>query len=74
MQYKTVMLTVDESLMTVLKQIEDEGWRLVGELKPVAIYQLCRDEQSDLQPKATMTIDDSKVFVIRGGKPVPEGG
>ena len=72
-EYKVEVLPIDLNLQSTVEQLAQQGYQLVPGTAPMAIYHLQRPKQS--QPMGTrggMTIDDSKITIIRGGKEVTE--
>ncbi len=73
MEFKTVSIAVDETLQNELVKLHEEGWRLIAGCVPMATYALCR-EPAPSQGNAAfgkIEIDESKVFVVKAGDPVP---
>ncbi len=74
MEFKTVSLAVDNALQNELAKLHQEGWRLIAGCAPMATYALCR-EPAPLPTSAMalgkLEIDESKVFVVKAGEPVP---
>ncbi len=74
MEFKTVSIPVDNTLQNELLRLHEEGWRLVGGCTPMAVYALCR-EPAPLPTSAMalgkLEVDESKVFVVKAGDPVP---
>lgn len=66
------MLPVDANTKAELEKLQAEGWEIVPNVPPVAIYHLARlkkpESFADLGIKAEMKIDESKVLILRGGK------
>jgi hypothetical protein len=77
-EYDTKIVTIDDDLSTVLQKLNEEGWTSVPGLKSVAILNLQRVMgQVDIpMPQAQgtglgkLTIDESKIYIIRDGKRV----
>lgn len=73
----TRALLIDATLPTELAKLSQEGWLVAPECVPVAVYHLARTKaqpMSEMQIEATMTIDESKVGIIRGDKFIKADG
>ena len=71
---KTVMLPMDDSLQEALNGLSREGWLNAGGFVPQVVYHLVRMKQPpQAEPLGKMTIDESKVHLIRNGEIVPPG-
>lgn len=62
------VLPIDTSLQTEVEKLNKDGWQLIPEVLPVAVYHLIRQkaEHKTLEAavKGKLEIDESKVFVI----------
>ena len=79
LEFSTVLVALDnqDSHNKQMQALAQEGWMLVPGITPQAIYQLCRQPGAPAQPamteaagQATLSIDESKITILRGGKPV----
>lgn len=72
-EHDVKMLTIDDELPAKVEALKAEGWELIQGILPVAIYHVIRKvvrEEDDGQPRLRMAVDDSKVLILRNGKPV----
>lgn len=75
---KVFQLDNQEELENNIKAMTADGWLLMPGVAPVAIYHVVRLRggvpQSDdgSKPVARITIDDTKVKILRGGQLVDE--
>ncbi len=74
MEFKTVSLALDNTLQSEHERLHQDGWRLIAGCTPMAVYVLCR-EPAPLPTSAMalgkLEVDESKVFVVKAGEPVP---
>lgn len=79
LEFKTALLPLDnqENHQRTLQALAQEGWMIVPGITPKAIYELCRQPGAQPQPSmteasgvATLSIDESKVGILRDGKMV----
>lgn len=67
-------LTIDEGLPAAVDALKAEGWELVPGILPVAVYHVVRRKVSESvgtgEAQLRMSIDDSKILVVRNGKVV----
>ena len=69
-EHKIVCLPIDENQLAELQALEQQGYALIPGVPPVAVYHLARQKKPDnvdAGPKFRMAIDDSKIFVKKGG-------
>lgn len=68
-EHKVVALTIDDTMQAEMDKHTAEGWVLIPEIKPVAIYHLVRAKgAAPLAPLgigAKLEIDDRKVGVLK---------
>lgn len=74
-EHQMAVLPVDEKLVENVDKFKEEGWMVMPGVMPIAIYHLIRVKMEDnplaaLGAKAIMTIDETKVHIIRDGKVV----
>ena len=70
-EHKTVSIVIDENMQAEMDKLTADGWMLIPDIKPVAIYQLVRAKGAQATTHgigAQLKIDDSKVGILRGGK------
>lgn len=72
------VIPVDDKLTAELAKFAQEGWLPAPGVKPVAVYHLVRIRSpqtvTDIDIKPKITIDDSKVGIIRGDKFIKADG
>jgi hypothetical protein len=73
MEFAVKILEFDDSLPQQLAALEAEGWQLLTGTKPVVIYQVGRIKNTSMAAQGGISIDDSKVTIIRAGKVVGNG-
>src|SRR5262245_31765922 len=70
-EHKTVALEINDDMQAEMDKLTAQGWTLIPEIKPVAIYHLVRakpdQKQDTMGVGAKLEIDDRKVGVLRNG-------
>ncbi len=70
-EFSLKIFPMDENLQQELAKLEREGWQSVPGLKPAVSYVMFRaavaQQQSTSEGKGGITVDDSKVHIVRGG-------
>lgn len=65
-EHEMKVLIVDEGLQSKINALTAEGWQIVPGLPPIAVFHLQRQKaEPGLGLKAHLTIDDSKVIILR---------
>lgn len=68
-EHKIFTVTLDEATMQAeLEAITKEGWCIIPEIKPVAVYHMVRAKNAPIAPMgvgASLRIDDSKVGILK---------
>jgi hypothetical protein len=63
--------TYDEHLKAKLEELEAQGWQLMQDMPPTIHYVMFRQPQAQPvmanQGWGSLTIDDSKIEIIKGG-------
>lgn len=75
LEYAVKMLPIDETLQGAIDALKADGWELIPEVKPVAVYHIVRRvirEEPNNEVKVRMVIDDTKISILRNGKLVQE--
>lgn len=70
-EFQTKVIEITENLQAEIEAFVRDGWSLIPGLKPVAIYPVQRLKHRPQAPvglTATITIDESKVQILRDGK------
>lgn len=71
LEHKTATFDVDDDLQNKVQELAKEGWVVAEGTKPQITYALVRMVQ---EPSSAgfgkMSIDDSKVIVIKAGEPL----
>lgn len=66
---KKVTLVVDPATLPgELEKLGAEGWTIDPAIKPVAVYNLVRQKSSEIGGVLKMTIDDTKIKILRNGQ------
>ena len=85
-EFDTVVIPLDGDVQAALEAKAREGWMLVPGIKPLGIWQVCRQPGVTFAqpaagnmmesggPKVTLTVDPSKVGILRNGKFIDEDG
>lgn len=66
------MLPIDENLPAAVEVLKTEGWELIPNIPPVAVYHIVRLKNRSKDMKLQMTIDESKIGILRNGKMVEQ--
>ena len=75
-EHSVKVFPLDQDLESNIKAMSAEGWIMLPGVVPVAIYHVLRMvgampvSEGAAQPFAQITIDDTKVPLIRDGQPV----
>lgn len=67
-EHQIFSVAIDDDMQTNLNRITSQGWRVIPEIKPVAIYHMVRAKNAPLVPMgvgAKMEIDDQKVGTLK---------
>lgn len=72
------VIPLDDNLPAELAKLAEQGWQTAPGVKPVVLYHLVRIRNpqtlTDIGIKPQITIDDSKVGIIRGDKFIKADG
>lgn len=73
-EYETKTFPVNSELVPTIEDLGRDGWDLIPGLQPVAVYPLrrLRVRAAEAPLMAKLTIDESKVQIIRNGQIVTE--
>jgi hypothetical protein len=74
-EHQTTVIPVDENLLKAVENMKAAGWMIMPGATPVAVYHLIRPVQevnplAALNVEGIMTIDETKVHIVRDGKVV----
>lgn len=68
-EHEMKVLIVDEGLQAKIDALTAEGWQVVPGIQPIAVFHLQRQKAEPAAPglgvHARLTIDDSKVVILR---------
>jgi hypothetical protein len=69
MEYMHACLPADQNLQTAMQTLVSQGWQLIQGVVPVCVYYLQRPDTAHTEHalELKMSIDDSKIHIIRGG-------
>ena len=69
METMSITLPADDNLQPTMEKLYAEGWRIIAGCVPQVTYALFREPAAHAE--ANITIDESKVFVVKAGEAVP---
>lgn len=68
-EHDVIVLPLNDKLQAEIDKRAKDGWMLVPGVQPVAIYHVVRPKPATVpMGRGTMTIDDSKIGILRDGK------
>jgi hypothetical protein len=71
-EHDVKVLPIDGNFPAAVDQIQKEGWQLIPNIMPIAIYHVIRPRLSQGDMQLKLNIDDSKIGILRNGKMVVE--
>ena len=64
-EHTTKTIPIDQNFQAEIKKLHEEGWAVLPDIIPVAIYHLVREKRAAVSgAMGNMIIDESKVWVI----------
>ena len=72
---KNITFDVDSELPNRVQALSDAGWTVEVGKKPRITYELVRitEDKPPTMGQGKLTVDDSKIIVLRAGEKLPEG-
>jgi len=64
-EHKTEMLVIDSELPSKIEALKADGWQLIPNVNPVAVYHLIRPKNRPKEMELKMVIDDTKVGILK---------
>ena len=67
-EYDVKTLKIDDSLPAAVDALRADGWELIPNIPPVAIYHIVRLKNRPKDMQLNMAIDDSRIGILRNGR------